>query len=203
MISQFFRRPNGVGSRLNIYMFSPPRLLHAAKLLLRNPQYFRKRIDVMIYQILHPEEPWLTRDAISFLKSYLRPHMIGFEWGSGISTRWFGQRLHTLVSVEDDEQWYTRITPQLTGNVNYRYEPDPLSYVEQISFFPDAHFDLIVIDGSFRDACILAASNKIKIGGAIVLDNADQLNDCTPLTHFNVIQTDNGVWRTNIYIRLA
>ena len=61
-IAEFFRRPYGVGAPLNIHMFGPSRMAQHAKTAANDPRYFANRIRVMAYQLLHPSEPWLTRD---------------------------------------------------------------------------------------------------------------------------------------------
>ena len=48
------------------------------------------------------------------------------------------------------------------------------SYAEHITPFPDAHFDLIVVDGRARPACLRLALPKLKPGGLLVLDNAER-----------------------------
>lgn len=46
-------------------------------------------------------------------------------------------------------------------------------YVKQIDELPDEYFDLILIDGRCRPACLVHSHTKIKRDGMIVLDNAD------------------------------
>ncbi len=48
------------------------------------------------------------------------------------------------------------------------------SYAEHITPFPDAHFDLVVVDGRVRPACLRLAMPKVKPGGLLVLDNAER-----------------------------
>lgn len=55
--------------------------------LIKRPKTFLFRLQYAIYQFLHPDYPWLTQKANSFLKREIRPWMKGFEWGSGRSTR--------------------------------------------------------------------------------------------------------------------
>lgn len=47
-------------------------------------------------------------------------------------------------------------------------------YVEQIDEFADQFFDLVLIDGRARPSCITHAARKVKVGGYLVLDNADR-----------------------------
>ncbi len=47
-------------------------------------------------------------------------------------------------------------------------------YVTFIDQFPDATFDLVVVDGRARPACIQHGMAKIKPGGFLLLDNAER-----------------------------
>jgi hypothetical protein len=43
----------------------------------------------------------------------------------------------------------------------------------------------------------------VKPGGIIILDNADEVRDIQPLDGFARHSTGNGIWKTDIFIRLA
>jgi hypothetical protein len=203
MLDSFFRRPSGVGSGLNVYMFVPRRIWHAVKLLFVEPRYFANRSAVLIYQLLHPYDPWLTSEAIAFLDRYLTRDMHGFEWGSGRSTLWLAKRLGKLISIEDNARWYEIVRRDIVGrDVDYRYVPGgSQAYASQIDAIPNASLDFVLVDGSARDACIAAAAPKVKPGGLIVVDNADLDIDVTPIADFHCRRTSNGVWRTDIFTR--
>lgn len=47
-------------------------------------------------------------------------------------------------------------------------------YVSLIDEYPDNHFDVVLIDGRARPSCFLHAIGKVKVGGYIVLDNAER-----------------------------
>jgi tRNA A58 N-methylase Trm61 len=185
-------------------MFTPSHLLHLLKTLATQPAYFYHRLVVVYHQLRKPKAPWLTSDAISILERLLTPDFIGFEWGSGKSTLWLAGRLKTLVSVEHDPEWYEIVRSDLTArnytNLDLRLSSGD-SYAAQIQSFPDDAFDFILIDGETRSRCIAAAASKIKAGGYIFIDNADTGYDVTPLAGFTYRPTDNGIWRTDIYIR--
>src|SRR5215472_12937868 len=206
MLRDFFEQPCGVGTGLNIRMFSPRRLKHLWKLLLHERRYLVARGRVIFDQLRHPSDPWLTRDAIEFLQQYLRQNMYGFEFGSGRSTKWLARRIGRLVSVEDNPIWYRRITQELVGlDVDYRFASSSIGcegYVGPLLAFPDETFDFIIIDGNWRDACVAAAARKVKRSGIIVIDNADERRDVSPLGEFTRYPTDNGVWQTDIYVRV-
>lgn len=48
------------------------------------------------------------------------------------------------------------------------------AYASAIDEFPDDHFDVILIDGRARPSCFMHAMNKVRLGGYVVLDNAER-----------------------------
>jgi hypothetical protein len=74
------------------------------------------------------------------------------------------------------------ITLQLERSDPNNYSTDDLelknftfqNYVTQIDCFPDCYFDIILIDGRSRPACIVHSLLKVKEGGLIIVDNADR-----------------------------
>jgi hypothetical protein len=116
--------------------------------------------------------PWFTYPAIDFLDSVVRPDWTVFEWGSGNSTLWWAARTAHVVSVEDDAAWYAEVVKQVRPNSRSLFKQGR-DYFEALRAYPDAAFDVIVIDGSSRNDCALVAPDKLKPGGLIVFDNAD------------------------------
>jgi hypothetical protein len=149
------------------------------------PRYILDRLGVLIYERTHPENPWLTRQAVDFLEQWLRPTDHGFEWGSGRSTVWFARRVAGLISIEHDPAWYDRVRARMAAlslhNVDYRLvpmrpaSPDPRThpYVTTArSVSPDS-LDFALVDGEFRDHCARVALRLIKPGGILVIDNVN------------------------------
>ena len=147
--------------------------------------------------------PWITFGAIDFLRQSLRPGLTIFEYGSGGSTLfWLTFKPASLVSVEHDPAWHATLGARISTNpvLDYRLvspeptlipgdpsDPDAGSsgdpawaghrfdrYVSQVDGFPEQHFDLVLIDGRARPACIRHSASKVKIGGWLVLDNSDR-----------------------------
>ena len=78
------------------------------------------------------QTPWISFNAIDFLKKIVRPDMRVFEYGSGGSTMFWISRVKELVSVEHDLFWYSNMKKKLdelpVRNVQYvlaEPEPDP------------------------------------------------------------------------------
>ncbi len=114
------------------------------------PRYISNRISLAIYEKQNPNQPWLTRSAISILSSYLQKSDVGLEWGSGRSTAWFATRIKYLVSVEDTPEWYQKVKGKLEklqlDNVEYLLKDDEKSYVGVVDKFEDNSLDFFLVD---------------------------------------------------------
>jgi hypothetical protein len=180
--------------------------------------YLARRLKYKLYERRHPDEPWLAQDAVEFLDHELPRAGTGLEWGSGRSTQWFGCRLARLVSVEADFGWYelTRAQTRDLPSVDLRYvaiehprdEPtrptyDPLPrYVGVIEEFGDESLDFVLVDGHYRQACVLAALDKVRPGGLLVVDNTNWLAEAEwgiPATWMQVHRSSNVMTETTIW----
>lgn len=140
--------------------------------------------------------PWWTYSVIDYLKSYLETckHPINvFEWGSGASTIWLAKRVDKVITIEHDPKWHAIIRPFLSPYPHVHSilkEPDRLlvdgtfesskvpganfkPYVEAIHPYSDK-FDIIVIDGRARSACLQVCLPYLKNDGIIVFDNSNR-----------------------------
>lgn len=63
-----------------------------------------------LYRKLNPNHPHFTPKAIRVLESRLHKDMKLFEWGSGVSTLWFAERVSQVVSIEHDPFWHEQVT---------------------------------------------------------------------------------------------
>lgn len=158
---------------------------------MRDPVWLVRRAGNKILERLRPNDPWLSPGAIRYLDGVLRPDWRGFEWGSGRSTRWFGQRIGHLTSIEHDEAWYGTVSARVTdmANVDLRLVPldhppletgelhyDPLpAYVAAVEEVADGGLDVVLVDGAYRQPCVAAALPKLRPGGLLVIDNTDWL----------------------------
>jgi hypothetical protein len=182
------------------YLAFPPRLLlrpgqrrHVARWLASlAPGYLLRR-----------GLPWLTFDALARLDALeLRGRRV-FEFGSGGSTRYWLRRGASVVSVEHDPAWHAQVRALTPADapLDYRLVPpepappgpfdpgDPAAcrsaapecaglsfrrYAEQVAAFPDGHFDVVLVDGRARPACLARAAPKVRPGGLLILDNSER-----------------------------
>ncbi len=143
---------------------------------LLSPHYLLDKLALLAHERLHPDEPWLTRDAVRLLEGYLSPAHAGFEWGSGNGSAWFARRCGSLVSVEHHRGWSQQVQARLRAeglhHVDHRFVEEA-HYTSVIDTFADAHFDFILVDGLFRDEAFLRSLPKLKPGGWLIFDNAN------------------------------
>jgi len=179
-----------------------------------------------LYQKRHSEYPWLTPQAIAILESWLRPHDVGFEWGAGRSTLWFGSKVSHITSVEHDPEWFQNInekirTKGLSLKVNFLKRALDAGYESAIDSFPNRSLDFVLVDGRRRLQCIAHALPKVKKGGLLILDNAENYFPVIPkaalpggkedemfvqgitegLHAWRIIRTTNGIWDTVLWIK--
>jgi len=190
-----------------------------------------KIYDILLKSLYGKEKPWLSPAAISILNKCLNSSMIGLEYGSGRSTRFFSKRLNKLVSIEHHQEWYDLVSRELNdegiNNVSYlkieaeqseskrdieeRYKSDYIEdnqnysdYYNKVSDFSDSYFDFILIDGRARVECSIRAIPKLKSGGIFVLDNSERRRYKivhNELSNWKRINTTSGLTDTTIWFK--
>jgi hypothetical protein len=116
------------------------------------------------------ELPWMTYSCINFLDGRVDDTRI-FEYGSGNSTVWFGNRASEVVAVEHNEEWYRRVKDSMPRNASLYHVPKD-SYAASIK--SKGPFGMIVIDGIDRNQCIEAAISELSDSGVILLDDSQR-----------------------------
>ncbi len=180
------------------------------------PVYLFYRIKQRIFEIIHPEAPWLGESAILLLENWLKPTDIGFEWGCGRSTLWIGKKVKHVMSVEDNEKWYWKIKEEveaygLNDKIELRLipceleeqdEPESHLYADIILEFPDNYFDFILVDGNIRSLCMERAIPKIKKGGMLILDNANRYIPNRFLNGYSTVHEPRDYPRSNKWAQI-
>lgn len=140
--------------------------------------------------------PWWTYDAIDAVTSWFADRdgspVRVFEYGSGASTLWLARRASEVHSVEHHRGFGEMMATELHqfDHVTLRIvEPVPserprvasakeghqgldfADYVAAIEAVP-GDFDLVVVDGRAREACLAAAQSRLAPGGIVVFDNS-------------------------------
>ena len=139
--------------------------------------------------------PWWTYSAVGAVDAWLvaRSHPIRvFEYGSGASTVWLAQRADAVHSVEHDRAFAATFDPVLAAYDSVTLHvvvatPDAepmigsakeghqgLDFADYVATIDEVGgtFDLIVIDGRAREACLPRAVARLADDGLIVFDNS-------------------------------
>jgi len=135
--------------------------------------------------------PWWTFDAVREVEDFLRIRRDArvFEWGAGASTLWLSKRAGDVVSITHEGTAYDKIMDRLDtyAPVTLRHVPAQDAgrvgskrrgfarqrfdrYVRAIHDV-EGEFDLIIIDGRAREACLAEAKARLAPGGLILFDD--------------------------------
>lgn len=210
------------------YLFRKPRML-------RFYNMWRKSLKAREFS-LNNQFPWIVYEAIEWLESFLTKEMQIFEWGSGGSTVFFAKRVQSVVTIEHDPEWYSTMFNQLQQsnirNVQLLLRPPEefeagdeaytstdeackelsfRGYAEAIDRYPDRFFDLVLVDGRARKACMRHAFIKIRPGGYLLLDDSERpdyqsekafLSDWGIQEFYGPGPYNDYFWQTTVWKRL-
>ncbi|GAA2117082.1 hypothetical protein GCM10009843_07750 [Nocardioides bigeumensis] len=139
--------------------------------------------------------PWWTYRAVDVVDVWLaaRPEPARvFEYGSGASTIWLARRAAEVHSVEHHPGFGAMMSERLSGEGNVHLEVveatlstqpsvasgkedyaglDFAAYVDAMDAV-EGTFDLVVVDGRAREACLAKAVPRLSRGGIVVYDNS-------------------------------
>jgi hypothetical protein len=137
--------------------------------------------------------PWWTYRAIDVVEAWMqgRHQVRVFEYGSGASTLWLAARADEVISVEHHRGFADVIGPVLAEHPRIDFRPvEPtrsarprigsakpgnagLDFTDYVHAIDDApgEFEVIVIDGRAREACLRHVPDRLAPDGLIVFDN--------------------------------
>jgi|WetSurMetagenome_2_1015567.scaffolds.fasta_scaffold05331_8 hypothetical protein len=119
--------------------------------------------------------PWFTYPAVEFLAERLNNKLKVFEFGSGNSSLFFSKLVNHVTAVEHNKSWYAKISSLLPANskIVFANSEIPREYTEVIKI-TNQKFDIIIIDGLFRNECIKASIMQLSDTGVIILDDSER-----------------------------
>lgn len=124
--------------------------------------------------IIEKSKPWLVPDSIIFLEAILTSKSKILEAGAGASTIWFAKRAESVLSFEHNKSWFDDVKETLKHhgikNVDLRHKPD---YPKK-GLTIKGLFDVILIDGRGRVRTTMSVLQNLKVGGHLILDNAER-----------------------------
>ncbi|MBU3553980.1 hypothetical protein [Polynucleobacter sp. UB-Piko-W3] len=153
--------------------------------------------------------PWYTYPAIEYLKQLDLTDATLFEYGSGNSTNFWRSRVKEIVSVESSPEWFSLVSGNQTLNQKIMLRTEKAEYINSIKEV-NATYDIIVVDGEYRQLCAISALDFLKKDGMLILDNSDWFTDITgELRSRGYMQIDfigqgpinSYAWSTSIFIK--
>lgn len=153
--------------------------------------------------------PWYTYPALEYLKNFDFSDCEVFEFGAGNSSRFWAGLAKRIVSVENDPHWFEQVRRIAASNQLTLLCENEEDYVAALGR-QEQSFDVIVIDGKWRERCADESVGCLKIGGLIILDNSDRHHDvCAHLRGSGFFQIDfngfgpiNGYcWTTSVFVK--
>ena len=119
--------------------------------------------------------PWFTYPSIDFLNKRLNKKLNVFEFGSGNSSLFFAKRVNRVISVEHNKQWFNKIKTSLPGNSEIKSVESKSSdqYLKPLKT-ADEKFDIIIVDGTFRNECLINSIDHLTEDGVVILDDSER-----------------------------
>jgi hypothetical protein len=109
--------------------------------------------------------PWYTRPCLEWLLTIDLKFTRVFEYGVGDSTKWYIKKgVIRTYGVDDNIHW--------AKSANAYHAEKFYEYVTSIE--RNAPYDIVVIDGIYRDACTKYALEFLKADGYLIIDNYKQ-----------------------------
>ncbi|MFL6210392.1 MAG: O-methyltransferase [Pyrinomonadaceae bacterium] len=142
--------------------------------LIELPWLLRSVWSTLMKKFGHWERlPWLSFQVISRLEQILTPQAKVLEFGSGNSSLWLVERCGLLVTIDNDPEWHQWLAARLQApNVEARLRVERDDYLN-VDDYPDKFFDLVIVDGRWRDLSAERALRKVRPGGYVYIDNTD------------------------------
>lgn len=127
------------------------------------------------YDVDNKVNPWLGRTVIDLIKKHLNNQLRVFEWGMGNSTLFWSQYVKSVISVEHDRNWYTKMKQIVPHNVDCRWKELEYggAYSKEI-MNTNVNFDIVMIDGRDRVRCAKNTVSKLTADGIIIWDNTER-----------------------------
>jgi hypothetical protein len=167
-------------------------------------------------------EPWWTHPCLDVIKQWDLTKSKWLEFGAGLSTGWLRSKCAWVDSIEATYEWANRSemycidNSLLNGRVNWMElaDGDEQGKSKYFGLIPDTRYDIISVDGIFRDDCLQWAIDHFKgREGILIVDNLNQdyvwiseraMKVIEPYDHVTYVQPDHfnnegKPWNTRIF----
>ena len=140
--------------------------------------------------------PWYTYPAIEYLKEIDFSDSVIFEFGTGNSTFWWEKEAKKVEAVEHDKEWYNKFNGKWSESTVVHFREGSQAYSSSLNGL----YDVIIIDGQWRDLCAEEAVKHIKDDGMIILDDSQRVQTMDEYkSAFNVLKSDSRFIQIDFY----
>lgn len=134
--------------------------------------WFDTRAARLARDVLGNPMPWFTYPAAAFLAERVRADWRVLEFGAGMGTAWWSSNVDACIAIEHDPGWAARVATLTAAQVLIAGAENAAAYCAPARGL--GLFDVVVVDGLFRDECLRLAPELLSAGGVIVLDDAQR-----------------------------
>lgn len=114
--------------------------------------------------------PWYTSPCLEWLMTLDLKGKFIFEYGVGHSTVWYKSKGAITYGVDSTIEWLQVAAPN-DSKCGYYLTSDKDRYIKGWTKVFDDIYDIVIIDGIYRDECTEYALKMLKPGGYLILDN--------------------------------
>ena len=118
---------------------------------------------------------WFTYPAIDFLDRFNFKNLFILEFGSGQSTLWWQNKGAKIISFENNEGWFNKISQNISQNNSVNLIKNDTLDNQQLDLIKKTNqHDVLIIDGSYNrfDALSLAIP-YLSEKAIVILDNSE------------------------------
>ena len=151
--------------------------------------------------------PWYTYPAIEYLASLDFTESMVLEFGAGSSSVWWAGRSKSVLAVEHNKEWAETLQEKI-DNLHIVFASTQSEYLNAGA---GNRFDVVIIDGMWRQECVNLTRTLLNENGIVILDNADwhPLAARSLREELNLLQVDfhgfgpinDYTWTTSIFFK--
>lgn len=154
--------------------------------------------------------PWYTYPAVEYFDQLDAKGLNIFEYSSGNSSLYWAQKGANVYSVEHNAEWFEEMSQKSSSLKALTLATDRGSYATTITKY-NVNFDIIIIDGAWRNDCAREALKRCEKETLVLLDNSDWYTDVASIfRESGFFQVDwNGFgpinpysWTTSLFLPL-
>lgn len=135
--------------------------------------------------------PWYTRPCLEWLDKINLTGKYVFEYGVGYSSLWYLSRGAYIYGVDNVKKW-----ADMAGVECIETREEYLNEINHHCLL-NIKFDIVCIDGEWRDECTQIALKRVRKGGYVIIDNYRQAT--ADLEHWPITETLIRGMNTRLY----